>query len=56
MGGTCRICGSEENTFKTLVGKPERKKPHGKPRHRWKDKIRVGSCGLDASGSGQRPQ
>jgi hypothetical protein len=24
-----------------LVGKPEGKRPHGRPRHRWKDNIRM---------------
>jgi hypothetical protein len=36
-----------------LVGKPEEKRPLGKPRLRWEDSIRmdiVGRCGLDASG------
>jgi len=42
-----------------LVTKPEDERPLGRPRRRWKDNIkmdlksyRVGSCGLDASGSG----
>jgi len=45
-----------------LVGKPEGKRPLGRLRHRWEDTIeidlnrnRVGTCGLDAPGSGQRP-
>jgi hypothetical protein len=25
-----------------LVGKPEGKTPHGRPRHRWEDTIEVG--------------
>jgi hypothetical protein len=28
------------NTCKILDGKSERKGPHGKPRHRWKDNIK----------------
>jgi hypothetical protein len=27
--------------YKDLVGKPEGKKPLGRPRHRWKDGIRI---------------
>jgi hypothetical protein len=27
--------------YKVLVGKPEGKKPLGKPRHRWEDGIRM---------------
>jgi hypothetical protein len=30
-----------ENAYKCLVGKPERKRPLGRPRRRWKDNIRI---------------
>jgi hypothetical protein len=33
-----------------LVGKPEGKRPLGRPRRRWEDGIR---CGLNSTGSGQ---
>jgi hypothetical protein len=40
--------------YRILVGKPEGKRPMGRPRHRWEDKIRIdlqevgGGCyGLD---------
>jgi len=26
---------------RTLVGKPEGKRPHGRPRHRWDDNIKM---------------
>jgi hypothetical protein len=29
------------NAYSTLVGKPERKRPLGRPRHRWEDNIRM---------------
>jgi hypothetical protein len=29
--------GDTKNAYKVLVGKPERKKPLGKPRHRWEN-------------------
>jgi hypothetical protein len=29
------------NLYKFLVGKPERKRPLGRPRHRWEDNIRM---------------
>jgi hypothetical protein len=53
--------GEERKVYKVLVGKPEGKRPLGRPRHRWEDGIRVdlreiglgGGCGLDSSGSGQ---
>jgi hypothetical protein len=33
--------GEERKLYKVLVGKPERKKPLGRPRHRWKDGTRM---------------
>jgi hypothetical protein len=33
--------GEIRNAYKTLVGKPERKRPLGEPRHRWQDNIRM---------------
>jgi hypothetical protein len=29
------------NAYKISVGKPEGKRPLGRPRHRWKDNIRM---------------
>ena len=29
------------NAYRVLVGKPERKRPLGRPRHRWEDNIRM---------------
>jgi hypothetical protein len=31
--------GEIRNIYKILVGKPEGKKPHGGPRHRWEEDI-----------------
>jgi hypothetical protein len=31
----------ERNMHRVLMGKPEGKKPLGRPRHRWKDGIRM---------------
>jgi hypothetical protein len=31
--------GEMRNAYKSLVGKPERKRPRGRPRHRWEDSI-----------------
>jgi hypothetical protein len=46
--------------YTVLVGKPEIKRPLGRPRHRREDAIRMdlreiglGGCGLDSTGSGQ---
>jgi hypothetical protein len=37
MGGACSTNGGEEDRI--LVGKPEGKRPVGKPRRRWVDNI-----------------
>jgi hypothetical protein len=31
----------KRNVYKVLVGKPEGKRPLGRPRHRWEDGIRM---------------
>jgi hypothetical protein len=33
--------GEEKKVYKVLVGKPEGKRPLGRPRHRWEDGIRM---------------
>jgi hypothetical protein len=50
VGGAYRAFGGEER--RTQVGKPEGKRPFGRPRHRWEDNIKmdlqeVGSGGVD---------
>jgi hypothetical protein len=42
------------NEYKISVGKPERKRPLGRPRHRWKNNIKIhvieiGCCNWTAS-------
>jgi hypothetical protein len=39
MGGSCNTNG-DENAYKSVVGKPERKRSLGRPRRRWVDIIR----------------
>jgi hypothetical protein len=39
-GHVARI-GEERKVYKVLVGKPEGKIPHGRPRRRWEDGIRM---------------
>jgi hypothetical protein len=34
MGRICSTHGKDENAYDMLVGKPERKRPLGRPRHR----------------------
>jgi hypothetical protein len=33
--------GDKRNAYRILVGKPEGKRPLGRPRHRWEDNIRM---------------
>jgi hypothetical protein len=49
--------GEERKVYKVLVGKPERKRPVGRPRRRWEEGIRMDlrEIGLDSTGSGQGP-
>jgi hypothetical protein len=51
--------GEDRNVYRVLVGKPEGKRPLGRPRRRWEDGIKMdvgeigwGGCGADSSGSG----
>jgi hypothetical protein len=41
MGGPCSMNGEKRNAYRLLVGKPEGKRPLGRPRRRWLDKIRM---------------
>jgi hypothetical protein len=41
MGGTCSTMGERKCVYRVLMGKPERKRPLGRPRHRWDDNIKV---------------
>ena len=49
MGGVCSTYGGEERVYRVLVGKPEGKRPLGRPRCRWEDNIKmeVGCGGMD---------
>ena len=44
--------GEKRGIYRVLVGKPEGKRPYGRPRHRWEDNIKmelqeVGCGGMD---------
>jgi len=41
MGGTCGAYGGGERCAQVLVGKPEGKRPLGRPRRRWEDNIKM---------------
>jgi hypothetical protein len=42
VGGACGTHGRGRKVYKVLVGKPEGKRPLGRPRRRWEDGIRMG--------------
>jgi hypothetical protein len=58
MGRACSMNVENRNAYKLLVGKPERKRPVGRPRRRWVDTIKMDrtkirwklSSGLTSSG------
>ena len=44
--------GEERHIYRVLMGQPERRRPLGRPRHRWEDNIKmdlqeVGCGGMD---------
>jgi hypothetical protein len=41
VGGTCGTHGGGRGVYSVLVGKPEGKRPLGRPRHRWEDNIKL---------------
>ena len=47
-GHVARV-GERKGVYRVLVGKPEGKRPLGRPRHRWEDNIKVGlqELGMD---------
>jgi hypothetical protein len=52
MGWACSTKGEKKNSYRILVGKPEGKRPLGRPRRRWVDNIKmdlreIGSDGAD---------
>jgi hypothetical protein len=41
VGGTCGTHGEGRGVYRVLVGRPEGKKPLGRPRCRWEDYIKM---------------
>jgi hypothetical protein len=39
---TCSTNGEKRNAYRILVGKPEGKRPLGRPRRRWLNNIKMG--------------
>jgi hypothetical protein len=50
--------GKKRGVYRILVGKPEGKRPHGRPRRRWEDNIKMDlqelGCGVWTAPSGLR--
>jgi hypothetical protein len=42
MGGACSTNGEKRNAYRLLVGKPEGRRPLGRPRRKWLDLVEVG--------------
>jgi len=47
--------GEKRGVYRVLVGKPERKRPLGRPKHRWDDNVKMDlqevGCGIWAGSS-----
>ena len=41
MGRACGAYGEDRGVHRVLVGKPEGKRPLGRPRRRWEDNIKM---------------
>jgi hypothetical protein len=41
MGWACSTYGERRDAYKILVGRPEERKPVGRPRHRWEDNTKM---------------
>jgi len=59
LAGHVARTGEQRGVYRGLVGKPEGKRPLGKPKHKWEDNIKIdlqevgcGGYGLDRAGSG----
>jgi hypothetical protein len=58
MGRACSTNVETRNAYRILVGKPDGKRPLGRPRRRWVDNMkmdirdRMGWYGQDQTGSG----
>jgi hypothetical protein len=58
VGGTCGTNGEKRNVYRLLAGKPEGKRPLGRPRRMWlnnikEDLVEIGGGGVDWIGLAQ---
>jgi hypothetical protein len=42
--------GERRGVYRFLLGKPERKRPLGRPRHRWEDNIQIDLQEVESAG------
>jgi hypothetical protein len=52
MGGACSTFGERRVLYRVLVGKPERKRPLGRPRRRWNNNNNNNMMDLQEVGCG----
>jgi hypothetical protein len=50
IGRACSTNGKKRNAYRILEGKPERKRPLGRPRRRWVDNIKMDLRGIGWDG------
>jgi hypothetical protein len=51
VGGTCITYGEERNIYSFLVGRPEEKRPLGRPSLRWEDNIKMDLREIEIDGT-----
>jgi hypothetical protein len=39
--GRVSFMGDRKGVYRVMMGKPEEKRPLGRPRHRWEDNIKI---------------
>ena len=50
MGGHVARMGERRGVYRVMVGKPEAKRPLGRPRRRWEDNIKMDLQEVDCGG------
>jgi hypothetical protein len=50
VGGVCSANGEKRNVYRLLVGKPERKRPLGRPSRSWISNIKMGPLQIRLDG------
>jgi hypothetical protein len=52
MKGSCVCMGDRRSAYRVMVGRPEGKRQLERPRHRWKDKIKMDIQEAESAGVG----